>query len=706
MALDMSKFLARFVEEAREHLGQIERGLEALDRDAGDADTLNQVFRSAHTIKGSARMLKLAAISDTAHSMEDVLGAMRDGGLGYAPALGKVLYRAVDAIAVLVQLVARGTPLPAADAALRAALALCAAGQTVSAPQAAAPDAHAGAADTVRVRLDKLDGLIKLMSEVSSSHSRARQRLAEVRDIERLARGGHGAGAAEPLAERLHQFGQALRDDVLAQQLLMDEFHDRVLVMRMLPLAMVFDPAPRMLRELAASQDKRIECVVSGADMELDRQMIDKLGEPVLHLLRNALDHGIEAPAQRVAAGKPATGRISLCARQDGGGVVIEIADDGRGIDVAALREKAVHKGLVTREQAQAMSDAEAAELIFLPGLSTSAIITELSGRGVGMDVVKRCVVDELRGEIGIAATPDGGTVFALRLPLSLAMMRVLLVTAGGMPFGFVAQHVVALLRVPEQELLTLAARRSVAIDKEFVPVVALAALLRLPGQGGASAAPGPNAGSRLLLVLRVRNDRLALLVDELDDERDLVIKPLPEHLRGVALVAGLVGTGRGDLVNVLHAPALLELARAARNETAQAAHDDGTAAAPRILVVDDSMNTREIERDVLEAHGYQVVLADDGQDGLAKAQAQAFDAVLTDIEMPHMNGFVLTERLRQLDAYRDIPIIIITSLEKETDKRRGIEVGADAYIVKGDFERSNLLGVLATLLGHAGRPV
>lgn len=718
MAIDIRKFIGRFVEEARDHLARLGEGLAALDAGRADPEGVNALFRSAHTIKGSSRMLRLASITEIAHRLEDVLGAMRDGSLAYSAPLGQLLYRALDQLADLVDRLAQGgdgASLPAPDGVLCQALAQAAgpAAPGEKAPAApaepiesteppaavAAPEPRLQAAETVRVRLSKLDELIKLMGEVVSSHARMRERLADIHALERSLAASLGDGAAQGL----RQFARLLKDDVQAQEALMDELHDKTLLMRMLPLAIVLEPAARLVRELARSVGKQVECSIGGTEIELDRQLIDKLSDPIIHLIRNAIDHGIELPAARAAAGKPAQGRLRLSARQDGGWVVIEVADDGGGIPVAAVREKAVKKGLLSAEKAAALTDQEAIDLIFLPGFSTSSIITDLSGRGVGMDVVRQTVLDELQGAVGIETRPGQGATFSLRLPMSLAMMRVLLVQAHCLPWGFTAQHVVELQRVPAQALMQVAERQVVIVRNEFVPVVPLAELLRVPAP--AAPAGGPGAQERhpglLLVVLQVRSEKIAVQVDGLLDERDMVIKPLPPHLRRLPLVSGMVITGRNEMVNVLHAPALLEQARRLRGQGVQAGAAAHASATPyRVLVVDDSLNTREIEKDVLQAYGYHVTLAEDGVDGLRKAMEGEFDAILTDVEMPHMDGFTLTARLREEDKYRDTPIVIITSREKEEDKRRGMQVGADAYIVKGDFDQNNLVETLRTLLG------
>lgn len=735
MALDLGRFMVRFVEEARDHIGRLNDGIARLEAESSDREAINAIFRSAHTIKGSSRMLRLVPITETAHGLEDVLGALREGALSFDAQLAQVLYRGVDAISALVDRLAEtrdGASLPPAQPDVCASLASAAAnigqagdadrpcedgtparliehGPALTVGPAAALDALRSAdlpthglgvargSETVRVRLDKLDELINLMGELVSHHARLRQRCIDLKVLERelVAQAG-----AERCAS-LRGFAQRFRDDVQAQDVLMSTLHDKALVMRMLPLAIIFEPAGRMMRELARSVGKEVEFVIRGSEIELDRQVIDRLADPVVHLLRNALDHGLELPHERIALGKPAQGRLSLLARQDGDSVVIEVGDDGAGIPLEQVREKSVKKGLVAAGKAEALSEDELIELLFRPGFSTAAIITDLSGRGVGLDVVRQTVVDELNGEVSVTTAVGKGTRFALSLPLSLAVVRVLLVEVGGRPFGFGAPHVSELLRVPVSSLMQVAERNAVIVRNEFVPVMALVDLLQVP-TAGAPARTQVASKELLLLVLRVRNDKIAVVVDALIDECDMVIKPLPAHMRRIGLVAGVVVTGRNMLASVIHVPALMGLARTVRSR--RPLSDEPSAAAERapqrILVVDDSLNTRELEKDVLEAHGYLVSLAEDGAEGLAKAMAGDFDAVLTDVEMPSMDGFTLTARLREDDRYRNRPILIITSREKEEDKRRGMQVGADAYIVKGDFDQHNLVDTLRALLG------
>lgn len=715
MALDVKKFIGRFVEEAKEHLGRLASGLAEIEQGAVSAEKINSLFRSVHTLKGSSRMLKLEPITQVSHSLEDLLSALREGRVATNPAVIALLYQGVDALSDQVQqLIECGQveALSSVNTQLCQQLTATAEGQALNAVAAepmafksselAAEDASGAseqptltASDTVRVKLDKLDELIKLMGELVSSHAGMRELAMTSQQLE------------QQLQQQLHshlpvamqQFSRKMRDIVLAQENLMQELHDKTLQMRMLPLAIVLEPAARLVRDMARSLGKQVECRISGSEIELDRQMIDQLADPIIHLLRNALDHGIETPDIRQQKCKPVQGLLQISARQDGGWVVLEVRDDGQGLSLVTIRDKALKKGLVSSEQLAEMSDQQVSDLIFEPGFSTSNIITEFSGRGVGMDVVKRSIVDDLQGVISLHSSLDQGTCFTLRLPLSLAMMRVLLIRAGEQVLGFTAQYVTELISVAVSGLINVADRNAVIIRNEFVPVIELVDLLQLPPASAAKKSLSRTRSELLLLVIRVHNEKLALIIDELLDERDLVIKQLPEHLRFNALISGMVTIGHNELVSLIHVPYVLDIARKARQPVNRRAQADQEKPKKRILVVDDSLNTREIERDVLEAWGYHVTLAEHGQEGLDKALAEQFDAVLTDVEMPIMDGFTLTARLREHERYQTCPIIIITSREKESDRRRGIEVGADAYIVKGSFDQNSLVDTLKVLL-------
>jgi two-component system chemotaxis sensor kinase CheA/two-component system sensor histidine kinase and response regulator WspE len=325
--------------------------------------------------------------------------------------------------------------------------------------------------------------------------------------------------------------------------------------------------------------------------------------------------------------------------------------------------------------------------------------VTELSGRGVGLDIVRKTIVADLQGTLQVHSRQGLGTTFIIRLPISLAMMRILQFEQQNHLFGLAAQYVVEVVKYSRDEIRDIAGRPAIILHNEFIPVISAAELLRISDRQGSQNSPAPVAASLLLIIIQNQFGKMAMLVDSLLDERNMMIKPLPKHMQQQSLVSGMVLSTDNRLVSVLQVPVLMSMAQQQGQPKTTAPEPQIQQNSWHVLIVDDSLNTREIEKNVLEAHGYQVTLAEDGFSGLQKARLTQFDAVLTDVEMPVMDGFSLTKALRAEENYQHIPIIIVTSRAKEEDRRRGIQVGADAYIAKGDFEQDSLIETLKMLL-------
>ena len=757
MAFDMAKFLGRFVDEAREHVGKLNEGLVYLEKNPDDSETINSIFRSAHTIKGSSRMMKLGQITEVAHKLEDALGALREKKLKHSKELADLLFRGIDAISDMIEKTSAGqeitvdnsalcedlakaaegalptsapSPTPSADKGTSEKEKADAGGPSEAAPveapsrpaetaapvqpeplqqQAAVKEPKLKAAETVRINSEKLDELIKLMGEIVSNQNRLKQRLFDVKEMEAMANrsmklfaGLENGGpenkeeifnSARSLFIKIKQLVSSVKDDTNIHELLTGELQEKALRMRMVPLSIVFDSLHRMVRDISRSIGKEVDLIIEGGDIELDKKMIDKIGDPLVHMLRNSVDHGVETPQERQKAGKPATGVVKISACYDAGSVLIELSDDGNGIPLEKIKEKAIRKKMFSESEIAEMSDTALTDLIFHPGFSTSAIITDVSGRGVGMDVVKRNIVEDLRGSIRIESKEGRGTSFYIRLPMTLAVMRILLVRVMDSMFAITAHNVSEIVRFPKSELINVVDKKAVRLRNEFIPVINLEALLNLNGHKQVE------KDDLLIIIIYIGSEKMGLIVDELLDEEDMVIKSLPSHMKNISLVSGVTISGKNEIINVLHIPSIIEAAKEMReSRTREEIKED--VGAINILVVDDSINTREIEKSILEAYGYKVDLAGDGMEGFEKAKAFKYDLVITDVEMPRLDGFSLTERLRNEDSYKDTPIVIVTSREKEEDKRRGIMVGADAYIVKGSFDQSSLLEIVQNLVG------
>jgi chemotaxis protein histidine kinase CheA len=718
MVIDRGKLLARFLQEAREHCAGMERGLVSLEGNPGDWETLDAICRSAHTIKGSSRMMKFPDLSTIAHRMEDVFDALKSGRVSHSHAISSLLLRGIDAIAGMLDRVADGAESPGSADELCAELEQAASGakavpdaeqggkgeahgatgvgHAVREERAAVPPPKPWADDTIRVSAEKIDGLIRLMGEFAAVGTRSGETLARLRAALRLSERLSGsldstgvAGSAE-LHGVLADVHSSLKDILLSRETLTRQLLEASLALRTMPLSTVFDTFPRTVRDLALSLGKEVEFLVEGGEVELDKMIIEKIGDPLMHMIRNAVDHGIETGEERLRAGKNEKGTIHLSAWFERGSVMVLLRDDGRGISLEKIRERALRRKLADRETLDAMSDAEVREFIFLPGFSTSEIITDLSGRGVGLDVVRKSIIDDLRGGIRIDSREGSGTAFLLKLPLHLALFRLLFVSAAGRIFAFLADSVEEVLTISRDELITVVNKKAVRLRNEVIPVEELAPLLSLP-RGG--------AGEELLIaIVSAGNEKLGLVIDGVVTEESVVVKPLPSHLKKVRIVSGVTVRGRGEIVSVLAVPHLCAAAREKEGERPSAEAGE-VRRELAVLVVDDSISTREIEKSIIEAHGYQVVIAGDGLEALERARERQFDAIVTDIEMPRLDGFTLTERLRMDDRYRHTPIIIVTSREREEDRKRGILVGANAYIVKGSFDQTSLIETIDTLV-------
>ncbi len=769
---DLSAFFGQFREETEENVRSLTSGLLALESQPAHRGTLDGIFRAAHTVKGSARMLGQVETARLSHAMESVLGDLRSGQLKMSPTLNDVLLASADVLLALAAKVGEPPPTdervdplivrldalslanvsaapppaapspevpppvvaaPAPEAPPPAPEALPPEVQPAPLPPApaAAPPALPAMFDqrarpggairpTVRVPIARLDRLLNTTGELvvtrqtNLAHGDKLQELQKLilkqeRVLENLLSTTLKLRGAASVRNDLQQLGAQL-DSLLIEtrgmlrgaieqwgthiagtDALVDELEAEVMATRLQPIAGLFAPIPRSVRELARALGKEVALVTEGETTEADRKVIEMLADPVLHLVRNALDHGIEMPADRVAAGKPAEATLRISARSLGGVIELIIADDGRGIDPAVIRQTAVRRGLIEADAASRLRDDEALDLIWQPGFTTSAMITDISGRGVGMDVVRTAVI-EIGGRVEISSVVGLGTTFTMNLPITLLTTRVLLFEASGGMYALPSTACLGGRRVPGAEIQTIEGRPTIRLNERVVPVVALAPMLDQRGP-----LPLPSNISTLV-ILGPANRPLALLVDRLIDEREAVVKSLGAVLAIQRLCSGAVALPDGRLVLLLNPAALIDRAREVGRPIARAAP---SVAPARLLVAEDSFTTRELLRSILQSAGYRVETANHGRDALDKLQSNPYDLVVSDVEMPHLNGFELTRHIRADQRLQNLPVIIITSLAREADRREGLLAGAQAYIVKSQFDQSNLLETIQQLLGR-----
>jgi two-component system chemotaxis sensor kinase CheA len=456
----------------------------------------------------------------------------------------------------------------------------------------------------------------------------------------------------------------------------------------MVPVSTITDQLQRAVRDLARAQGKDIRLEVRGAETELDRGVLHQLSDSLLHLIRNAVDHGIENPAARLAAGKSTEGYVRLHAMQLGSEVIIAITDDGRGIDVEQVRRQAAHHGIDTDR----LGDDEVLQLTFHNGLSTAEVVSDVSGRGVGLDVV-RVNVESVRGRVEVRSQPGAGTEFRIIVPITLAVLRCLLVEAGGERFALPFHRVVLTQAHHSSAEAHAEGRPVVWVDSQPVPVSALVDTLGID-------AGVPPVGPIVVLADSAR--RHAFQVDRLVGQRDVVLKALSRLLPNLPAIAGASVEPDGSVLVVLDPPGLIQRARQDRHtEILSVPADPDESRRRRVLVVDDALTVRELQRSILERSGFEVRVATDGSQALAMLAEEPSDLVLTDVEMPNMDGFELTEAIRSHPALTNVPVLILSSHASDADRQRGLDAGADGYIIKSGFDEGALLAAVNRLLGE-----
>jgi chemosensory pili system protein ChpA (sensor histidine kinase/response regulator) len=486
------------------------------------------------------------------------------------------------------------------------------------------------------------------------------------------------------------------------QARLTSEIQDKLMRLRMVPFATLATRLQRAAQVTARQRNKAVELMLEVEDVELDKTVLDAMAEPLLHMLRNAVDHGIEAPEQRQALGKPPQGKIHLRAFREGSQVVLQMHDDGAGLDLPQLRATAVREGSLSEEEAARLTHEQLYALIFTPGFSTAREVSEVSGRGVGMDVVQT-TVRWLKGQISIDSIPGQGVTFTIRLPLTLAITRVLMIKANGQTFAIPFADVTQIVRLEPEAIERADGTLFIQINGQVVPVIRLAERLRLPSMPD-------NTVHLLPIVVTQAGDRLvAFVVDQLMGGREVVVKTLGSHLRRVDGVIGCTLTGDGSVVLILNP---MELARDGRQHaTTQPAtitpRNTRSSEVFEVLIVDDSFSVRHVVSNLIKSAGWHPVLARDGLEALEIMQRSATPPhlILLDVEMPRMDGYELTSTLRAQAVYRDIPIVMLTSRAGEKHRRKAFEVGATEYLVK-PYQDETLLGVIRQLLPPAGRGI
>jgi two-component system sensor histidine kinase and response regulator WspE len=748
-----------FREETRVGLLALDTGLTKLESGSSEQGEIEALAQAARSITGAARIVQLAPISSLGQSLEGLFTALRNGTVAFTPLDGGLIAETMAFLAEAIQIeeeelsawteqhsamaerlaaqlserVSQPSSLSMPPVPVDVKLA-----ESVETPQQPAPDqpalppkaespspvpAPAASGDAVvRVAAQSLNRLMGLAGEslvqarwldpFATTLLKLKKRDDELATLldglkQALADDGQEDQARTLAAEARRQ--SAVCQEVLAECI--SEFQDHaaqaedlnsrlyreVIASRMRPFGDGCTGFARMVRDMARRLEKPVQLELAGQETAVDRDILEKLEAPLTHLLRNAVDHGIEPPAERKAAGKPETAVVRLEASHRAGMLVINVGDDGKGVDLRRLQAKVVERGLTTAELAAVMSETELLEFLFLHGFSTAGVVSEYSGRGVGLDVVQT-TVRKVGGSVRISTQLGKGTRFQLQLPITLSVLRAVLVDIATEPYAFPHNRIDRLLRVPLTEVRSLEQRQFVTVDNENIGLVSAAQLLDLP--------PSTPAGDELAVVLLGdHTGKYGLIVDAFRGEQDLVVRPLDPRLGKVPNINAAAILDNGSPVLIADVEDLIRsmdrhiqgntLRRSGRAESEAVARK-------RVLVVEDSITVRELERQLLRNHGYEVTVAVDGQDGWNMLQAESFDLVISDIDMPRKNGLEMVQAMRHDPSLRNLPVIIVSYKERDEDRLRGLEVGANYYLTKSSFHDNTFLQAVQDLIGEA----
>jgi two-component system chemotaxis sensor kinase CheA len=725
-------------------------------------EIIETVFRETHSFKGAARSVNMIQIEATCQSLESIFAGLKRKEISLSPDLFDILHKAVDILSkLLVSAYAERPPIEESlikELILQLEGALKKPGSGVSDQGSEiheqiqiSSDTHTpstdiqsqtsdtrplfpSVSDTIRISISKLDSLLLQAEELLSAKLSAHQRSSELQEINaslakwekerakavssfksqvsgfRKENSKHNSihpqlneflnwnhNYIKSLESKVIKLTRSNDQDLRSLSAMVDNLLNSVKNVLMLPFSSFLEIFPKLVRDLSHDKSKDVQLIIHGGDIEIDRRILEEIKDPIIHLVRNCIDHGIEKQEERLRRKKPTSGIIKInISRVNSKKVEILISDDGAGIDVAKVKESGVKVGVLSQEQADRLNENELMSLIFLSGISTSPIITDISGRGLGLAIVRE-KVEKLGGIVSCESKLNVGTILQVILPMTLATFRGVLIRLDGQLFVLPTSNVDRIVRIKHDEIRTIENKETISLNGRTIPLVPLHAVLEILQKENKS------EGHEFVtvLVLGTSEKRIAFSVDEVLNEQEVLVKSLGSQLSRVRNIAGATVLGTGKVVPILNVTDLMRSAVKVSAVPFKAAVAEKEVKAKRksILVAEDSITARTLLKNILETAGYNVKTAVDGIDALTALKTEHFDSVVSDVDMPRMNGFDLTAKIRSDRKLADLPVVLVTALESREDRERGVDVGANAYIIKSSFDQSNLLEVIKRLI-------
>ncbi|MBK7267716.1 MAG: hybrid sensor histidine kinase/response regulator [Ignavibacteriales bacterium] len=742
--IDDPELRSIFKIEFEENIQTLNSELLKLESDVFNTDALTKLMRTAHSMKGGARMIGLPDVVTLAHFFEDMLGAVKKEGVELKRHDFDRMYKAIDIIKSLVNEAVTGeAPNFVAASVIDQIINGSGEPKTNDEPDSVIRQSEIAAdsqpvtqelqgdiipafsIDTIRVASTKLDTLMDLSGELTVSKIQLALRLGKINDLsllledstrelnsietallpQRSENPGLFSEVGLIINRLKNRFDSAsveignlsdgISEDNSRLNFVAYEFEEVIKNLRMLKLSNIFNLYPRMVRDISNELGKEVNFIIEGGDITADKKILEEMRDPLMHMIRNSIDHGIELPDEREQQGKPRAGTIKLSANHFAGHITITLEDDGKGLNEKSIIETALRKKLIDEEASKNLTHKQIHKLIFTPGFSTSKIITDVSGRGVGMEVVQ-ANIDKLKGKINIESETKKSTRFIIELPLTLATLRVMTASVGNHIFAIPVDFIVSVIIVDVAEVFSMEARDTIVFRDEPITIVNLKTVLELED---ISDSTRKNVTTFQCIILSSMGEKAGFIVDSLIDEQEVLVKPLGFMLKRVKNVSGSTILVSGDVCMILNPNDLLKTVKSLSASEILETSTPESLRKKRILLVEDSITTRTQEKRILESAGYDVVVAVDGLDGYQKLLINEIDAVVSDVEMPNLDGLSLTEKIRAEKKYLSLPVVLVTSLSSEEQKKRGLESGANAYLTKSGFDQKILIETLDRLL-------
>ena len=697
MAKVSSDIIESYVSEVKELLESARKDIMTLKNSQSDSDALSNLLRSLHTIKGNSRMLGFPTIEKLSHAVEDIYKSVKDGKIKNTDRLVKLVYAVADKIEECVaSIIKKGTD----EKNIESYLLYCdkiAAGELIDIDSFITEikrekgenleeddedefNEPVSEIQSIRIKLSRVNDIITAFDTMITREFHLKHQLDELQKFEEST-GNH------ELAKIRKQF----ESDIYALETSIFSVQEQVFDLRMLPISIVLKPLENTIALESMNLGKDVKCEIPSTDIAIDKVILEELGDILMHLVRNALDHGIESPEERKKAGKDKQGTITISCVREAKHIELKISDDGRGLDYEKIREKATKVYPERTEEIKNMSDRELSQFLFQSGFSTKDKVTELSGRGVGLDVVW-ATVEKIKGRIKIESTSGKGTSFILHFPLSLSTLQGLFVYSNDEKYLIPSQHIVDIIYRKKNEYITLQNQSYIRLEGQLIPCFSLSSLF--DEQKGYK-----NQDADSILIAEYMEQRIGIVVEQVQQFVSLVVKPLPAAFKNFSILQGIVFDEHYDIVPILHVPDILKKFKSLRGYDIKKYEAASKKRVQHILIVDDSDTTRQIERSILEGAEFSVDTAVDGIDGLEKAKAKQYDLVMSDKDMPRMTGLVLLDNLRRMEQYKEVPVVIVSADQSPEVLAEFNRLGANAIIAKSDFERSKLISTIKSLL-------